>query len=119
MTQHDGSVLRLRKLDPDYDATDRLKAMDYMQQHHARGEVVTGLLYVDPESVGPARAPEHRRHAVESPDRARIVPGLGGARENQRFVALAPERKRPAARATLPACRRRAHAAWRAIARAR
>jgi 2-oxoglutarate ferredoxin oxidoreductase subunit beta len=24
--------------------------MDYIQQHHARGEVVTGLLYVDPES---------------------------------------------------------------------
>jgi 2-oxoglutarate ferredoxin oxidoreductase subunit beta len=50
VTQHDGSVLRLRKLDPDYDATDRLKAMDYIQQHHARGEVVTGLLYVDPDS---------------------------------------------------------------------
>jgi 2-oxoglutarate ferredoxin oxidoreductase subunit beta len=50
VTQHDGSVLRLRKLDPEYDATDRLKAMDYIQQHHARGEVVTGLLYVDPES---------------------------------------------------------------------
>jgi len=50
VTQHDGSVLRLRKLDPEYDATDRLKAMDYIQQHHARGEVVTGLLYVDTES---------------------------------------------------------------------
>jgi 2-oxoglutarate ferredoxin oxidoreductase subunit beta len=50
VTQHDGSVLQLRKLHPDYDATDRLKAMDYIQQHHARGEVVTGLLYVDPES---------------------------------------------------------------------
>ncbi len=50
VTQHDGSVLRLRKLDPEYDATDRLKAMAYIQQHHARGEVVTGLLYVDPES---------------------------------------------------------------------
>ena len=51
VTQHDGSILRLRKLDPDYDATDRLKAMDYIQQHHARGEVVTGLLYVDPDSA--------------------------------------------------------------------
>src|SRR5471030_3012028 len=50
VTQHDGSVLRLRKLHPEYDATDRLKAMDYIQQHHARGEVVTGLLYVDPAS---------------------------------------------------------------------
>src|SRR5258706_2830000 len=51
VTQHDGSILRLRKLHPDYDATDRLKAMDYIQHRHARGEVVTGLLYVDPDSA--------------------------------------------------------------------
>ena len=50
VTQHDGSVLRLRKLHPDYDPTNRLTAMDYIQQRHAKGEVVTGLLYVDPES---------------------------------------------------------------------
>ena len=48
--QHDGSVLRLRKLHPEYDPTDRLTAMDYIQQRHAKGEVVTGLLYVDSES---------------------------------------------------------------------
>ncbi|MBL8519364.1 MAG: 2-oxoacid:ferredoxin oxidoreductase subunit beta [Betaproteobacteria bacterium] len=46
--QHDGSMLRLRKLKDDYDPTDRLAAMNYMQSHAARGEVVTGLLYVDP-----------------------------------------------------------------------
>jgi 2-oxoglutarate ferredoxin oxidoreductase subunit beta len=46
--QHDGSMLRLRKLHPDYDPTDRYKAMSYMHAHQARGEVVTGLLYVDP-----------------------------------------------------------------------
>ena len=46
--QHDGSMLRLRKLHPDYDPTDRYKAMSYMQTHQQRGEVVTGLLYVDP-----------------------------------------------------------------------
>ena len=46
--QHDGSMLRLRKLHPDYDPTDRYGAMSYMQAHQARGEIVTGLLYVDP-----------------------------------------------------------------------
>jgi 2-oxoglutarate ferredoxin oxidoreductase subunit beta len=46
--QHDGSILRLRKLHADYDPTDRCAAMNYMNAHHARGEVVTGLLYVDP-----------------------------------------------------------------------
>ena len=48
--QHDGSVIRLRKLKSDYDATNRIAAMNYVQQHHAKGEVVTGLLYVDSEA---------------------------------------------------------------------
>jgi 2-oxoglutarate ferredoxin oxidoreductase subunit beta len=48
--QHDGTVLRLRKLDPDYDPVDRLAAMNYVNRHQARGEVVTGLLYVDPQA---------------------------------------------------------------------
>ena len=50
VTQHDGSVLRLRKLAPDYDPTDRIKVMNYLQEQAAAGEVVTGLLYVKPES---------------------------------------------------------------------
>src|SRR3546814_8849219 len=48
--QHDGSVLRLRKLDADYDPRDRIAAMNLIQQRHARGEVVTGLLHVDAEA---------------------------------------------------------------------
>jgi len=43
----DGSTLRLRKLHADYDPTDRYAALAYMNQHAARGEVVTGLLYLD------------------------------------------------------------------------
>jgi 2-oxoglutarate ferredoxin oxidoreductase subunit beta len=46
--QHDGSLLRLRSLHPEYDPTDRYGAMAFMQAHQARGEVLTGLLYVDP-----------------------------------------------------------------------
>ncbi|TDR43319.1 2-oxoglutarate ferredoxin oxidoreductase subunit beta [Tahibacter aquaticus] len=48
--QHDGSRLRLHKLDPDYDPRNRIAAMNYVQQHQALGEVVTGLLYVDAEA---------------------------------------------------------------------
>jgi 2-oxoglutarate ferredoxin oxidoreductase subunit beta len=51
VTQHDGSVLRLRKLAPDYDPTDRIKVGYYLQERAAAGEVVTGLLYVNPDSV--------------------------------------------------------------------
>jgi len=40
----------LRKLDDDYDPTDRPSVMAYLQERQAEGEVVTGLLYVDPEA---------------------------------------------------------------------
>ena len=45
--QHDGSVLRLRKLDRGYDAGDRLAAMSHVAAHESRGEILTGLLYVN------------------------------------------------------------------------
>ena len=48
ITQHDGSVLRLRKLQDEYDPSNRIAAMNYVQEHQQRGEIVTGLLYVDP-----------------------------------------------------------------------
>ncbi|MBI1966175.1 MAG: 2-oxoacid:ferredoxin oxidoreductase subunit beta, partial [Betaproteobacteria bacterium] len=51
VTQHDGTVLRLRKLAQDYDPTDRIRAMNYLQERAAKGEVVTGLLYVRPHST--------------------------------------------------------------------
>lgn len=47
VTQHDGSVLRLRKLAEGYDPGDRLAAMNHIARHEARGEILTGLLYVD------------------------------------------------------------------------
>ncbi|HVL56646.1 MAG TPA: 2-oxoacid:ferredoxin oxidoreductase subunit beta [Burkholderiaceae bacterium] len=46
--QHDGSWLRLRKIATDYDPTNRIAAMNYIQERAAAGEVVTGLLYVQP-----------------------------------------------------------------------
>ncbi len=50
VAQHDGSILMLRKVATDYDATDRVKAMAYLQERNAVGEIVTGLLYVDPDA---------------------------------------------------------------------
>ncbi len=49
VVQHDGSILRLRKLALDYDPCDRISALTYLQQRHAVGEVVTGLLFVEPD----------------------------------------------------------------------
>ena len=37
----------LKKVAADYDAHDRIGAMSFLQQHAAKGQIVTGLLYVD------------------------------------------------------------------------
>lgn len=50
MTQHDGSVLNLRKLNDEYDPHDRLAAMNFLQRHAAQGQIVTGLLYVEADA---------------------------------------------------------------------
>ncbi|MSR13838.1 MAG: 2-oxoacid:ferredoxin oxidoreductase subunit beta [Gammaproteobacteria bacterium] len=50
VTQHDGTLIRLHKASTDYDPTNKVAAMNYIQSHQALGEVVTGLLYVDNQS---------------------------------------------------------------------
>src|SRR5215831_400285 len=44
---HDGSHLRIRKLARDYDPTDRLSALSALLQAEEKGEVLTGVLFVD------------------------------------------------------------------------
>ena len=46
---HDGSHLRLRKLARNYDATDSLKALSAIEEARRDHEVLTGILYVNPE----------------------------------------------------------------------
>ncbi len=45
---HDGSMVRFRKVAEDFDPTDRQGAYLYVRERLAAGEVVTGLLYIDP-----------------------------------------------------------------------
>jgi len=48
---HGGSVVRFRKIPDGYDPTDRNAVEAFLRQHAAQDEVVTGLLYVDPNST--------------------------------------------------------------------
>ena len=48
--QHDGTTLALRKLNAEYNVHDRLAAMTFLQHHAAKGQIVTGLLYVADEA---------------------------------------------------------------------
>jgi len=61
--QHDGSIIALRKLNDEYDIHDRLAAMNFLEVHAAKGEIVTGLLYLNP---APEDLHDHA-HTVETP----------------------------------------------------
>ena len=44
---HDGSALRLTKLNRDYDATSKVAALHLLAESHAKGEMLTGVFYVN------------------------------------------------------------------------
>jgi 2-oxoglutarate/2-oxoacid ferredoxin oxidoreductase subunit beta len=50
VTMHDGSRLRLRKLEEEYDATHRIRAIQRLLEAHEKQEVLTGVLYVNPQA---------------------------------------------------------------------
>lgn len=48
VTMHDGSRLRLRKLEPSYDPTHRVGAIQRLLEAHEKQEVLTGIFYLNP-----------------------------------------------------------------------
>ncbi|HEX9051966.1 MAG TPA: 2-oxoacid:ferredoxin oxidoreductase subunit beta [Anaeromyxobacter sp.] len=50
VTMHDGSHLRLRKLEAGYDPSDRARAVARLMETARTGEVLTGVLFVDPDA---------------------------------------------------------------------
>jgi 2-oxoglutarate/2-oxoacid ferredoxin oxidoreductase subunit beta len=50
LAMHDGSVIHLNKLAKDWDPTDRLSATNAVREAKRRGEILTGLLYINPAS---------------------------------------------------------------------
>ena len=50
LTMHDGSTISLRKLDKDWDPLDRSSAMNAVLNSKLKGEILTGLLYMVPET---------------------------------------------------------------------
>jgi 2-oxoglutarate/2-oxoacid ferredoxin oxidoreductase subunit beta len=47
VTMHDGSRLRLRKLEEDYDPTNRIQSVKRLMEAHENNEVLTGILYLN------------------------------------------------------------------------
>jgi 2-oxoglutarate ferredoxin oxidoreductase subunit beta len=50
VTMHDGSRLRLRKLEEGYDPSDRIRAVTRLLDAQRAGEVLTGLLFANPKA---------------------------------------------------------------------
>src|SRR5438132_1171079 len=50
VTMHDGSHLRLRKLEEDYDPTSKINAVKRLLEAHDRNEVLTGVFYVNSQA---------------------------------------------------------------------
>ncbi len=50
VTMHDGSHLRLRKLEEDYDPTSKLEAIYRLNQAHDKGEILTGVFYINTQA---------------------------------------------------------------------
>src|SRR5919108_2947598 len=49
VTMHDGSKLYLKKLEEDYDPTDKITALRRLHETARRGEFATGLIYIEPD----------------------------------------------------------------------
>ncbi len=50
VTMHDGSRLHLRKLEENYDPTNKIGAITRLTEAHDKGEVLTGIFYVNPKA---------------------------------------------------------------------
>jgi 2-oxoglutarate/2-oxoacid ferredoxin oxidoreductase subunit beta len=60
---HDGSVIHLSKLAPHWYPQDRKSAINRLQEAKEKGEILTGLLYIDPKS----RDLHERQGTVKAP----------------------------------------------------
>ena len=72
---HDGGLLRLRKLHAEYDARDKVGALAYLEAHRAKGEVVTGLLYVEDDPLDLHDAQNTVAVPLNALSDAELVPG--------------------------------------------
>jgi 2-oxoglutarate ferredoxin oxidoreductase subunit beta len=75
VAMHDGSVVQFRSLPEGYDPTNRQKVEQYIQDRQSRGEIVTGLLYVD-ESAKDVHQHNHTpSEALSTISFERLCPG--------------------------------------------
>jgi len=75
LKMHDGSVIKLHKIDKDWDPQDRLSAINAVQNARRKGEILTGLLHVDPETTDLHDMLNTNVKPLNSLDRSVLCPG--------------------------------------------
>ena len=72
---HDGSWVKLRKLETDYDPADRMGAMHRLQWAQQNQELVTGLVYYDDSRPSLAESSHLTDTPLNALEEAQIRPG--------------------------------------------
>ncbi len=75
VTMHDGSVLHLHKQEEGMDPFDRISAMNALEQHRARGDILTGLIYLDEDSRELHEVLETSQRPLNELDASDLCPG--------------------------------------------
>lgn len=72
---HDGSQILLSKLAPEWNPTDRNAAVIRLQEAKIKGQILTGLLYIDPDSQDLHDKLNHSSAPLNSLDESVLCPG--------------------------------------------
>ncbi len=81
---HDGSVVQFRSVSEGYDPTDRNAAYHHVQELQSRGEVATGLLYIEPSGRDMHAFEDTVDEALASVPYEKLCPGSEALDELQR-----------------------------------
>jgi 2-oxoglutarate ferredoxin oxidoreductase subunit beta len=76
VTMHDGSVINLQKIDEKLDIHSRRSALELMQDYKAQGKVLTGLLFVDPDSQEIHETMNTARTPLRELNEDKLCPGV-------------------------------------------
>ncbi|MCB0820703.1 MAG: 2-oxoacid:ferredoxin oxidoreductase subunit beta [Bacteroidetes bacterium] len=83
---HDGSFLNLHKLANDWDPMDRLSAINAVQKAKSNQEILTGLLYINPETTSLHSLIKTTSKPLNSLSREELCPGSEALKEINRHL---------------------------------
>ena len=72
---HDGSLIKLNKLAEDWDPLNRQSAMNAVLNSKIKDEILTGLLYVNPDSVDLHQLLETSDRPLNTLEKSDLCPG--------------------------------------------